>query len=87
MKEVCERATIASDSILHQNTATSEIAQNAVNAARGTSTVVSVLGEVTQAANGTRAAAATMLTASNSVDASVGNLRGEIETFLGKVVA
>jgi methyl-accepting chemotaxis protein len=87
MKEVSERATIAADSILHQNTATSEIAQNAVNAARGTSTVVSVLGEVTQAANGTRAAAATMLTASNSVDASVGNLRGEIETFLGKVVA
>ncbi|MBX9775294.1 MAG: PAS-domain containing protein [Xanthobacteraceae bacterium] len=87
MKEVSERATIAADSILHQNTATSEIARSAVNAARGTNTVVSVLGEVAQAANGTRAAAETMLTASNSVDASVGNLRGEIETFLRKVVA
>ena len=87
MKEVSERATIAADSILHQNTATSEIAQNAVKAARGTSTVVSVLGEVAQAANGTRTAAETMLTVSNSVGASVGNLRGEIETFLGKVVA
>ena len=87
MKEVSERATIAANSILHQNTATSEIAHNAVKAARGTSTVVSVLGEVAQAANGTRAAAETMLTVSNSVGASVGNLRGEIETFLGKVVA
>jgi len=87
MQEVSARASSAAESILHQNTATSEIARNAVNAARGTSVVVSVLGQVTDAANGTRAAAGTMLTASNSVDASVGNLRDEIESFLRKVVA
>jgi methyl-accepting chemotaxis protein len=87
MQDVSARASSAADSILHQNTATSEIARNAVNAARGTSMVVSVLSQVTDAANGTRAAAETMLTASNSVDTSVGNLRGEIETFLSKVVA
>jgi len=87
MQDVSARASSAADSIQHQNTATSEITRNAVNAARGTSMVVSVLSQVTDAANGTRAAAETMLTASNSVDTSVGNLRGEIETFLSKVVA
>jgi methyl-accepting chemotaxis protein len=87
MQQVSARAATAADSILQQNEATSEIARNAVNAARGTSMVVSVLGQVTEAANGTRAAAETMLSASDSVDASVGNLRGEIETFLRKVVA
>ena len=46
---------------------------------------MAVLGEVSQAAIGTRAAAETVLTASKSVDTSVGNLRSEIETFLGKV--
>jgi len=85
MQEISTRASSAAASILQQNAATSEIARNAVNAARGTSVVVSVLSQVTDAAIGTRAAAETMLTASNSVDASVGNLRGEIETFLGKV--
>jgi methyl-accepting chemotaxis protein len=86
MQEISARATSAAASILQQNAATSEIARNAVNAARGTSAVVAVLGQVTDAAIGTRAAAESMLAASNSVDASVGNLRGEIETFLGKVV-
>jgi methyl-accepting chemotaxis protein len=70
---------------LQQNAATTEISRNAVNAARGTSTVVSVLGKVSEAAIGTRAAAETVLTASNSVDTSVGNLRAEIEGFLKKV--
>jgi methyl-accepting chemotaxis protein len=73
--------------MLHQNTATSEIARNAGDASRGTKTVVSVLSAVTDAAKGTRQAAETMLTASQSVDASVGSLRDEIEVFLRKVVA
>ena len=47
--------------------------------------VVSVLGKVSAAAAGTRAAAETVLNASNSVDASVGDLRAEIEGFLNKV--
>ena len=87
LQEVSERASSAADSMLHQNTATSEIARNAGDAARGTKMVVSVLGEVTDAAKGTREAAQTMLTASKSVDASVGSLRDEIEVFLKKVVA
>jgi methyl-accepting chemotaxis protein len=70
---------------LQQNVATTEISKNAVNAARGTSAVVAVLGKVSEAAIGTRAAAETVLSASNSVDTSVGNLRAEIEGFLKKV--
>jgi methyl-accepting chemotaxis protein len=74
-----------SSSISGQNAATYEITRNAANAARGTSLVVAALDEVTQAAVGTRAAAETVLTASNSVDSSIGSLRTEIEAFLGKV--
>jgi hypothetical protein len=44
-----------------------------------------VLGKVAEAATGTRSAAETVLNASNSVDASVGNLRAEIEGFLDQV--
>ena len=85
MREISARTSSAAASILQQNAATSEISRNAVNAARGTSTVVSVLGKVSEAATGTRTAAETVLNASNSVDASVGKLRTEIEAFLHKV--
>ncbi len=85
MREISMRTSSAASSVLQQNAATFEITQNATNAARGTSAVVAVLGEVSEAAIGTRVAAETVLTASTSVDTSVGNLRTEIETFLGKV--
>jgi methyl-accepting chemotaxis protein len=85
MHEIDIRASSAAASILEQNAATSEISRNAANAARGTNLVVSVLGKVAEAATGTRAAAETVLDASNSVDGSVGNLRAEIEGFLNKV--
>jgi methyl-accepting chemotaxis protein len=85
MREISLRTSSAACSVLQQNAATFEITRNATNAARGTSAVVAVLGEVSQAAIGTRAAAETVLTASTSVDTSVGNLRTEIESFLSKV--
>jgi methyl-accepting chemotaxis protein len=85
MHEINIRTSSVAASILQQNAATEEITRNAVGAARGTKTVVSVLGQVTDAALGTHAAAETVLAASTSVDTSVGNLRAEIETFLGKV--
>ena len=85
MREISLRTSSAASSVLQQNAATFEITRNATNAARGTSAVVAVLGEVSQAAIGTRAAAETVLTASTSVDTSVRNLRTEIENFLGKV--
>jgi methyl-accepting chemotaxis protein len=85
MNEISTRTASAAASILEQSAATSEISRNAVNAANGTGLVVSALGKVSEAAIGTRAAAETVLTASQSVDTSVGNLRAEIEAFLNKV--
>ncbi len=55
------------------------------SAAQGTVLAVSVLGEVAGAASETRASAQTVLSASKSVESAVANLRGEVETFLGKV--
>ena len=85
MHEIDTRASSAAASILEQNAATSEISRSAASAARGTNLVVAVLGKVAEAATGTRVAAETVLNASNSVDASVGDLRAEIEGFLNKV--
>ncbi|HTZ03767.1 MAG TPA: PAS-domain containing protein [Xanthobacteraceae bacterium] len=85
MHEIATRAASAADSILQQNAATSEISRNAVDAARGTGAVVVMLDKVSSAAAGTRAAAETVLNASQSVDASIGDLRAEIEGFLKKV--
>jgi len=85
VREISKRTSSAATSILQQNAATSEITRSSVEAARGTNMVVSVLSKVTEAAIETRAAAETVLTASNSVDTSVGNLRAEIEAFLHKV--
>jgi methyl-accepting chemotaxis protein len=47
--------------------------------------VVSVLNEVAGAATETRTSAQTVLSASQSVEAAVSNLRSEVETFLVKV--
>lgn len=85
MREINTRTSGASASVVEQSKATVEITENSAKAARGTSAVVSALGEVTDAATGTRTAAETVLAASNSVDASISNLRAEIEMFLGKV--
>jgi methyl-accepting chemotaxis protein len=85
MHEISTRTSGAATSIMQQHAATAEITDNAARAAHGTRTVVSVLNQVADAAIGTHAAAETMLTASNSVDTSVGNLRAEIEDFLSKV--
>ena len=62
MGEISVRQSRAAASILEQNAATSEISRNAMNAARGTSLVVAVLGKVSDAAGGTRTAAETVST-------------------------
>jgi PAS domain-containing protein len=85
MREINARTSGASGSVEEQSKATIEISENSAKAARGTSAVVAALGEVTDAATGTRTAAETVLAASNSVDTSISNLRAEIEMFLGKV--
>ena len=85
MHEISTRTASAAASILQQNAATAEISHNAANAAGGTSTVVTALAKLSDAAKGTRTAAETVLNQSKSVDTSVGDLRAEIEGFLNKV--
>ena len=68
-----------------RTSATGEISQNVAGAAHGTELVVAVLGDVAGAATATRSSAETVLSASRSVESAVAKLRGEVETFLGKV--
>src|SRR5271168_3385556 len=82
MHEINTRASSTAASVLKQNAATTEISRNAANAASGTGMVVAALGKVSGAAAETRNAAETVLSASHSVDTSVGKLRAEIEGFL-----
>jgi len=74
-------------SIEQQSAATLEISQNVANAAEETNKIVSVLGEVADAAIATRASARIVLTSSKSVEDAVENLRREVESFLGSVAA
>ena len=85
MREINTYTSAVAASIEEQNAATSEISHNVAGAAQGTGMVVSVLGEVAGAATATRTSAQTVLTASKSVESAVAKLRGEVETFLGKV--
>jgi methyl-accepting chemotaxis protein len=85
MREISEYTSAVASSVEQQSAATSEISLNVTSAAQGTVIAVSVLGEVAGAASATRASAQTVLSASKSVESAVANLRGEVETFLGKV--
>jgi methyl-accepting chemotaxis protein len=85
--EISAYTTAVAGSIEEQNAATAEISKNVANAARETSKIAAVLGEVADAAVATRTSAEIVLSASQSVEGAVGNLRHEIETFLGDVAA
>jgi methyl-accepting chemotaxis protein len=74
-------------SVEQQAKATQEISHNVVNASRETSSVVSVLGEFANSAVAARASAEIVLTASQSVESAIGNLRDEVESFLSSVAA
>jgi methyl-accepting chemotaxis protein len=73
--------------IEQQGVATLEISDNVANAARETSKIVAVLGEVSDSAIATRSSAEFVLTASESVESAVASLRREVESFLGSVAA
>jgi outer membrane protein TolC len=64
-----------------------EISNNVASAAQETGKIVDVLGEVADAAIATRTSAEIVISASQSVEGAVDNLRREIETFLGNVAA
>jgi methyl-accepting chemotaxis protein len=87
MREIDRSASAVSASVDQQKAATSEIAHNVASAAEGTSSIVNVLNQVAGAAGETRRAAETVLDTSGAVDKALGNLRGEVETFLKTAAA
>jgi methyl-accepting chemotaxis protein len=72
-------------SVEQQNAATGQIMRNVTSASEGAQVVVSVLGEVADAALQTRTSAQTVLEASRKVEQAVANLRAEVAGFLDKV--
>jgi methyl-accepting chemotaxis protein len=85
--EISTYATAVAGSIEEQSAANREISDNVENAAKETSKIVAVLGEVADAAVATRTSAEVVLTASESVERAIENLRREVEGFLGNVAA
>jgi methyl-accepting chemotaxis protein len=85
MREISAYTSAVAASVEQQNSATGEISHNVASAAHGTGTVVGMLSEVAGAATATRTSAETVLNTSKSVESAVANLRGEVESFLGKV--
>jgi methyl-accepting chemotaxis protein len=85
--EISAHASAVAGSIEEQSAANFEISNNVENAAKETSKIVAVLGEVADAAVATRTSAEIVLTASESVERAIENLRREVESFLGNVAA
>jgi len=87
MQEIDGCTSAVSATVQQQSAATAEISQNVTGAADGARLVVSVLGNVTDAAAETRQSAETVLTASQAVETTVAVLRREVESFLARVAA
>jgi len=87
MREINRYTAAGAASIGQQSAATGQISCNVATAAHGTSTVVAVLGKVSDAATNTRGCAHSMLDGSQAVEHAVAELRSEVEDFLAKVVA
>jgi NO-binding membrane sensor protein with MHYT domain/methyl-accepting chemotaxis protein len=87
MGEISAYTSAVAAAISEQSAATGEISRNVASAAQETSKVVAALGEVAGAAIATRTSAEIVLTASQAVENAVGNLRGEVESFLRDVAA
>ena len=85
--EISSYTSAVAGSIEEQSAATLDISNNVATAAQETAKIVAVLGEVADAAVATRTSAEVVLSASESVEGAVDNLRREIETFLGNVAA
>lgn len=85
--EISTYTSAVAGSIEEQNAANFEISNNVQNAAKETSKIVAVLGEVADAAVATRTSAEVVLSAADSVERAIDNLRREVESFLGDVAA
>ena len=87
MGEINTYASAIAASVEQQSKATNEISYNVANASKETNSVVAVLGEFAASAIAARTSAEVVLTASQSVETAVGNLRDEVENFLRNVAA
>jgi methyl-accepting chemotaxis protein len=85
MREIDQDTSSVAASAHEQDAATGEISHNVGSAAEGTKVIASVLGDVAAAASEARTSAQTLLNASEAVASVAANLRGEVESFLGKV--
>jgi len=85
MQEINQHTAAVASAVEQQNAATSEISHNVASAAQGTGHVVAVMGEVSAAATQTRSSAQVVLSASQTVETAVADLRTEVGGFLAKV--
>jgi methyl-accepting chemotaxis protein len=85
MGEINTYTSDVAASIEQQSATTSHISSNVANAAQETNKIVAMLDEVAGAAVTTRTSAEIVLNASQAVESAVGNMRGEVESFLHDV--
>jgi methyl-accepting chemotaxis protein len=85
MAEIESHASAVAASIEEQSAATNSISGNVATAAQETNKVVAMIDEVASAAIETRTSAELLLTSSHAVEGAIGNMRGEVETFLHSV--
>jgi methyl-accepting chemotaxis protein len=87
ISEIDQIATAIAAAVEQQGAATQEIARNVEEAAKGTQEVSSNIGGVTEAANGTGAAAAQVLTSAQALTSQSTHLSGLVQQFLADVKA
>ena len=85
MREINEDTSSVAASVHQQDAATGEISHNVGSAADGTKVIASELSDVAGEAGEARTSAQTLLEACEGVADVAANLRGEVESFLGKV--
>ena len=87
MGEINNYTAAVAASVEQQSTATGEISKNVTSAADESKLIVAVLSEVAGATTETQQSAQIVLTAAESMEEAIGNLRSEVESFLSKVAA
>jgi len=87
IREISNYTAGVERSAAEQTVVSSEISANIVGAAEETNKIVEALGAVANAATATRTSAQVVISASNSVEGAVDNLRVEVEDFLSSVAA
>jgi methyl-accepting chemotaxis protein len=85
MREINDYASAVATSVQQQSMATDAISHNVAGASDGAKLIVTVLREVADATIESQESAQTVLAASESVAEAAGQLRKEVESFLGKV--